>query len=258
MAELNFQEWTPGRRRARAEAKVRLVLDFLEQQGWSIKEVIAELLQFRHPGKAHEFLRRLARVGLVYDHKLAVPGSYKTIWTLQRNFRLSTISVRLLEHACDIQRLMLAASRTGWHNLERPGHGLVAEGDAFPDFVGIAPGLGKVAVEVERSPRTNYEQPLLARLVKRKTEGWALLLYLCPTEALAQKVRDRIERVTRNAGQPNGAHVVIDGRRERVPADLANWIFVTTYENFLGKAVGNAVGNCEPLRESPTVSGILQ
>ena len=209
---------------ARAAAKEQCVLDFLASgEVWSTSVILAALLGL-HQRRANDLGQRLERDGLVTIHRVdartTVVGitaqglaySHHPNAAETQRFEPGRISPQFIAHHVDTQRARLQAEAAGW--TWEAGKTLFRRGwNKVPDAVAIAPSGERVAVEIERTIKTElrYAQVIPATLRDIKIGRYDRVLYLSP-----QNRADAIERALRRVEK-----VKVGG--ESVALTLAHW-----------------------------------
>jgi hypothetical protein len=71
----------------------------------------------------------------------------------------------------DIQLMRIRAERAGWSEWVRPRHATTEREDAFVDAVARDPEGHRIAIEVERTLKPDYQPYILRRVLKRQAES---------------------------------------------------------------------------------------
>ena len=90
-------------------------------------------------------------------------------------FYKSSVNRTSMNHQLDIQRLRIIAERKGWRSWKKNArNSVMKKGEVYPDAVAVRPDHTRIAIEVERTLKTNDRYPgiLVAHLIARKNRNW--------------------------------------------------------------------------------------
>lgn len=209
-------------RQQRIAEKQRIILEFLLQEVWTTAQLISELLGYSSPAAAYRTLNAMVRERLLLAHTLKLEfGRPVTLWGLTSYglamaqgkddrggvpFQPSRISMMQLNHRLDIQRLHVAAIRSGWQGWTDGNRLPFGKGEKKPDAVAVTPSGRSVAVEVERTVKSDrrYYDIVVNYITIRQKFGWDGICYFCPTEAIRERVESRIKGIR---------HISVHGRQ---------------------------------------------
>lgn len=200
----------PQDRARRSEEKRRQVLRFLRQEIWSSPDILASVMGLGSRTAAHKNLHRMETEGLLRRHQVqGLGGGTLTLWGITPHgqglaFELGTeeplsayfepqrVAEQTLRHGLDLQRVRVRleqAQWTGWQNGDRLS--VLLKGGKRPDAMVISPIGERCAIEIERTIKTTkrYEQVLAAYLQAIKAGEVDRVVWLCPSAALAARLR---------------------------------------------------------------------
>ena len=225
------------------EQNKRKILRFLRDETWTVLDVIWSLTGTKLKKTAKATLDQMIGEGLIatadlevaYSRALPVYGITQTGLALafdegeefvqMPTFSIAKIAASTSIHKIDLQFARLSASENGfeWHLGERLG--LRQKGQKVPDAIANKTGFGTVAIELERTPKTQrrYSEIIRQHLIAAKSNGWREIVYLMPSDALKGGVKRIFDSV--QSFKHKGQEVVISSEmREK-------FVFLT-YEEF--------------------------
>ncbi len=216
---------TYAEKQARAEAKRRILLDFLASgEVFSTVEIAALLLQCSRRA-AQSTVGGLERDGALKSEEIENAGRKSKIYGITPHglalidkwdmpfHELGRTSPAFLAHKLDGQRMRIKAEAAGWTAFvperlqkmqESPRERTAAKGkgkdsEKIPDFIATSPKGDRVAIEIERTIKTprRYESVLLAHLKSIKAGRYAFVAYVCPDglEKLVERAFARVETI---------------------------------------------------------------
>jgi len=188
---------------ARAQAKEKIVLDFLASgEVWTTEPILCNLLSLS-PRRVQVLLARMARDGLVKPERVEGFGRLRWAWGITPTGiafsenaapdcpRFESLpSLQFMQHHIDTQRARLQAEAAGWS--WEPGKLLYNRGwHKVPDALATSPQGERVAVEIERTIKTplRYQQIIPQALRDVKAGRYDRVQYISP-----QNRADAVER----------------------------------------------------------------
>lgn len=158
---------------------------------------------------AHKSLCVMEDAGLLKRHRYEVLGSRLTIWgithqgqvmafdpksesVISATFDPNRVSMSLIQHQLDLQRLRLAAERDGWGDwLDGDRMGNRKEFEKRPDAIATLSDGRIIAIECERSFKSlkRYQSILLMYLRLIKSGEIACVVWVSPTPDMAARLR---------------------------------------------------------------------
>lgn len=229
----------PAERAARAQEKQRLIVQWLQTEGFSTAEVLANVLDV-HKNAVYRTLNRLQERGLLVAERLKMPLGARPaqVWGLTPDGALSVMSENgdfehyqpgrqapvTVQHSLDVQQVRLVGERAGW-SAWRSEKSLAREGAKagwrkIPDAVATAPDGRTAAIEVERTAKTlkRYRDIVRDYLLMMQEGKVARVLYVCTGNVRADALRRLIGKVD---------YVTVNGQQMQVKdAHLARFSFV--------------------------------
>jgi len=205
----NIPRMTREQINARAQAKEKIVLDFLASgEVWTTEPILCRLLSLS-ARRVQVLLTRMARDGLVKSEKVEGFGRLRRAWGITPTGiafsenaapdcpRFESLpSLQFMQHHLDTQRARLQAEAAGW--TWEAGKLLYAKGwNKVPDALAISPQGERVAVEIERTIKTplRYSQIIPQALRDVKAGRYDRVQYLSP-QGRADAVSRALHRVT--------------------------------------------------------------
>jgi hypothetical protein len=192
------------------------ILRFFRIETFTTPQVIQALLQQKTVQAAYQILNRMVCLRLLTKYTLPVLYGRGVLlygitnfglayaWDLEEKpeyrptFQPSKISVVTLQHKLDIQMVHIKCIRNGWSDW-RDGSQLGFRGrdQKIPDAVAIDLERRKIAFEIEREIKSmkRYRQIVLSHLVGRKNGLWNSILYLCPSQDMALRLKRGFENL---------------------------------------------------------------
>ncbi len=228
---------THAQRMAANREKRRRVLAFLRSEIWTTPGVLCSLLGDR--GATSRLVAGLVRDGLVvvedipFGRKVvgitldgqAVAAALVGKEFVARAHEMGRVPLATLEHRCDLQRLRIACAKAGWGGWTYPDRVPVSKKagkDAHrPDALATTPDGVRVALEVERTPKTakRYRFILGRHLDAIRRGEYSCVLYTCPDAARVKGVRAIIHGL---------GHAVVGGVDKKLTeADLDHFDFLS-------------------------------
>lgn len=209
MAKAQNLMTSPSDRQARRAAKTESVLRFLRQHLWSTQDILQMVMGLASRQAAHKSLCAMETAGLLRRHRYQILGGALTIWgityqgqamafnpdfesPMSGTFDPSRVSVSLIQHQLDLQRLRLAAERDGWGDwLDGDRMGDRKEFEKRPDALATLSDGRVVAIECERSFKSlkRYQYILLMYLRLIKSGEIACVVWVSPTPEMAARLR---------------------------------------------------------------------
>lgn len=196
---------------ARAQAKEKIVLDFLASgEVWSTVPILQILLNLS-PRRVYMLMQRMERDQLLKC--AAVPadagfGRLKEAWGITPTGlafaenaapdcpRFESLpSPQFMNHHLDTQRARLQAERAGW--TWKPGKLLYNSGMLkVPDALATSPAGETIAIEIERTIKTplRYSQIIPSALKDIKSNRYSRVIYISP-QGRADAVQRALRRV---------------------------------------------------------------
>lgn len=221
----------PALRSLRKAQKEQAVLRFLRQHIWSTQDILQQVMGLASRQAAHKSLTKLEKQGLLRRHQYETLGGRLTVWgiTIQGQahafdvgsetpitayFEPSRVSEQTIHHQLDLQKLRLAAERSGWTKWV-DGDRLNIQDKNFkrPDAIARHPSGSVVAIECERTFKSlkRYEQILIHYLKLIKGEQIHEVIWISPSEDMAKRLQAIITSITEVRIQ--GQKVLIDSER---------------------------------------------
>ncbi len=191
----------------------RQALRFLRVQTWSVVSVLQRQLQHNSPQATYQLMKRMMSQGLISSADIALPAQNRVRLfgitelglayafdlgeevTTTRYFEPSKVSPSTLQHELDIQLAHINALKSGWKNWENGSSlGMRLRKMKIPDAITLSPDGKKVCIEVEREIKSarRYREIIASHLASRKQNHWEHILYLCPTNDLALRLRRKV------------------------------------------------------------------
>ncbi|MGE0073439.1 MAG: hypothetical protein AB7S55_10330 [Thiomonas sp.] len=191
---------------ARAQAKEKIVLDFLASgEVWTTEPILCRLLSLS-ARRVQVLLTRMARDGLVKSEKVEGFGRLRRAWGITPTGiafsenaapdcpRFESLpSLQFMQHHLDTQRARLQAEAAGW--AWKAGKLLYNTGLLkVPDALATSPTGERIAVEIERTIKTplRYQQIIPQALRDIKSGRYDRVQYISP-----QNRADAVERALR-------------------------------------------------------------
>jgi hypothetical protein len=196
------------------------ILKFLRIETCSIPEIIQLLLQQKTVQGAYQILNRMVTQKLLIKHTvpivsgrgvllygitnfgLAYAFDFDETPTYRPTFQPSKISGVTLQHKLDIQMIHVECIQNGWSDwLDGSQLGFRGKDKKIPDAVANDKSGRKIAFEIEREIKSKkrYRAIVLSHLLNRKCGKWGSIIYLCPNNDLAL----RLKRIFGNIGSVN-------------------------------------------------------
>jgi hypothetical protein len=205
----NIPRMTRDEIMARAEAKERIVLDFLASgEVWTTGPLLAQLLGLS-ARRAQSLAARMERDGLLKAARIEGFGKLQIAWGITPTGiafsenaapdcpRFESLpSLQFMAHHLDTQRCRLQAEACGW--AWEPGKLLYNRAwNKVPDALATSPGGERVAVEIERTIKTplRYAQVIPAALKDVKSGHYSRVQYISP-QGRSDAVQRALRRVT--------------------------------------------------------------
>lgn len=189
------------------ETKRNKVLDWLKSEGFSTSAIIGEVLGFQRSA-THKTLKDMEKAGLLQVEQIPAGAGTIAIWGLTAHgslmatdpedpnpdysyFEPGRVSPLSVGHALDVQRVRLVLTRQGWttwhsdRDLHRYGLAKI------PDAIARNPNDQLVAVEVERTTKTEkrYRDIMSTYLQMIKTGHIERVQYICPQPGIAKRLQ---------------------------------------------------------------------
>ncbi len=233
----------PAARAARSAEKQKIIVRWLQNEGFSTADVVAEVLGI-HKNAVYRTLNHLADRGLITSERIKMPlgAQPAQIWGLTPDGAMSVInesgeyesfspgrvSVVTIQHSLDVQRTRLIAERSGWQNW-RSEKALAKEGAKagwrkIPDALATSPDGKVMAIEVERTAKTlkRYRDIVRDYLLMMRDGKVQRVLYVCTGNVTAASLKIVISKVD---------YVTTDGQQVKVTdAHLARFGFIDLSE----------------------------
>lgn len=200
----------PQERAQRSEEKRRQVLRFLRQEIWSSQEILGSVMGLASRTAAHRSLHRMEVDGLLRRHQVqGLGGGSVTLWgitphgqglafelgaeePLAAYFEPQRVAEQTIRHGLDLQRVRVRLEQAQWKAWQN-GDRLTSllKGGKRPDAIVISPTGERCAIEIERTLKTTkrYEQVLASYLQAIKAGEVSRVVWLCPSPALAARLR---------------------------------------------------------------------
>lgn len=196
-------------RTERQEAIARkraIVLSWLKAESFSTAPILSEVLGFGKAG-THKTLHDMRRAELVDVHLVPAGAGELQIWGLTPHgsgmavdpddadpdwsyFEPGRVSPLTIGHALDVQRVRLALTRDGWTEWcsDRDCHKLNLP--KIPDALARDPSGQVVAIEVERTLKTQKRYRDIAAIYLQMARAGAVdrVQYVCPMPGMAQRI----------------------------------------------------------------------
>jgi hypothetical protein len=200
----------PEDRQKRCDEKRDLVLRFLRHEVWSSQSILGAVMKVQSRAAAHKNLQRMELDGLVRRHTIeGLGGGRVTLWGITPHgqamaftpgldepisayFEPSKVAEITIKHGLDMQLLRVQAEQHGWREwLNGDRLGKLLKGGKRPDAMALNPAGLKTAIEIERTIKTTkrYEQILASYLMALKAEQVQQVIWLSPTEDMANRLR---------------------------------------------------------------------
>jgi hypothetical protein len=223
------------------------ILKFLRVETFSTPSIIQTLLKQKTVQASYQILNRMVTEKFLTKYKLPVLHGRGVLlygitnfglayaWDLQETpkyrptFQPSKVSVVTLQHKFDIQMTHIQALHNGWSNWTDGSQlGYRDTNQKIPDAVVTSPCGQTIAFEIEREIKSvkRYKQILLSHLLNRRKGHWSSILYLCPTNDLALRLR----RVFENLGA-----VDLNGKKIMLTSEHLQHFEFYGYEEFIKK-----------------------
>ena len=183
---------------------------FLYEETWTHIDIIFQLLNDVSNEQIEEILKEQSEAKLIRNHQFPTGfSSTEQIWGIARRgvsliqetdgdiesrpvFYKSSVNRTSMNHQLDIQRLRLIAERKGWRSWKKGARNSVKKkGEIYPDAVAVRPDHSRIAIEVERTIKTNDRYPgiLVAHLIARKNRKWDEIYYFSPDAKVSQQLK---------------------------------------------------------------------
>ena len=193
---------------------------FLYEETWTHIDIIFELLNDVSNEQIEEILKEHFEEKLIRNYQLPTGfSSTEQIWGIARRgvsliqetdsdiesrpvFYKSSVNRTSMNHQLDIQRLRLIAERKGWRSWKKNArNSVMKKGEVYPDAVAVRPDHTRIAIEVERTLKTNDRYPgiLVAHLIARKNRNWDEIYYFSPDA----KISRQLERIFSKIDEAN-------------------------------------------------------
>ena len=195
---------SPAERQIRIEHKRRKLLRFLRDETWSSLPVMASLLVMTEPAM-YKTLCQMERDGFIVRHK--VESFRISLWGITTKgllwawdadekmlprpyFEPGKLATVTIQHNLDTQTARLQAEQSGWSEWI-PGNRLPPEIKKRPDAIAQSPWGEQVAIEIERSIKTQkrYESIFSLYLQAIKRGELDKVHYVCPDAEFALRMR---------------------------------------------------------------------
>jgi len=221
----------PAVRSHRKAQKEQALLRFLRQHIWSTQDILQQVMGLTSRQAAHKNLTNLEKQGLLRRHLYETLGGKLTVWGITHQgqahafqvgtetiittyFEPSRVSEQTIHHQLDLQKLRLAAERTGWTNwVDGDRLNIQDKNLKRPDAIVRHPSGSLVAIECERTFKSlkRYEQILFQYLRWLKAGQIQEVIWLSPTEDMAKRLQAIITSIKEVRIQ--GQKVLIDPER---------------------------------------------
>ena len=196
------------------------LLNFLYEETWTHIDIIFQLLNDVSREQIEEILKEQSEAKLIGNHQFHTGfSSTEQIWGIARRgvsliqetdseiesrpvFYKSSVNRTSMNHQLDIQSLRLIAERKGWRSWKKNArNSVMKKGEIYPDAVAVRPDHTRIAIEVERTLKTNDRYPgiLVAHLIARKNRNWDEIYYFSPDA----KISRQLERIFSEIDEAN-------------------------------------------------------
>jgi hypothetical protein len=219
----------------------KTTLRFLREETYSSVGIIQSLLEHNNVQATHQLLKRMKAKGYLASAKIQA-GIYTVpllfgitefgqayAWDLDedvgntKTFQPSKVSAFILQHELDMQLMHIKALKLGWSWNNAKNLGKRLANVKYPDAIATSTDGISWAVEIEREIKSTsrLRSTFASHLSMRKQGYWNKILYLCPTQDLAE----RLQRKAKTLG-----HLAWQGQRINLTnAHLEHFIF-TNYD----------------------------
>lgn len=192
------------------------VLKFLKVETFSTPLVLQLLLEHASVQATYQLLKRMlalklircAKINLLAGRPITLYGitshGLAYAWDLHEDpverptFQPSKVSVSTLQHKLDLQLIHIHTSRAQWDNwIDGSQLGMRLEKRKVPDAIVVDKQNVIYAIEIEREIKSSkrYREIIVSHLVSRKSGFWDKILYLCPTQDLAQRLDRKLNSI---------------------------------------------------------------
>lgn len=206
----------PAERAARVAQKRATLLRFLRDELYTTATVVGQLLGLNSRQAVHATLTAMERDELVRRETATTPaGRRVTLWGItshgqayafdpasevpqERYFEPGRVGLTVLQHTLDLQTLRLQAESAGWTGWTLGDRmGKWAKNQSRPDAIVTDPQGISWGIECERTIKTRkrYEAILKDRLLAIKQGAVNKIVWLCPTEGQANRLRAIIKSI---------------------------------------------------------------
>lgn len=207
---------SPAAREARVELKRNTLLRFLGSNVYTSAAIAGEVMGIASRQGVHSTLVAMERDSLLRREQVEAHGRKWTLWGItahgqayafdpeigekpeSKYFEPSRVGHTVLAHTLDLQRLRLQVERAGWKGWQLGDQlGKWQSGISRPDALVTSPSGTCVALECERTLKTvkRYEAILADRLQSIKRGVFVRCVWICPTLALATRLRSIIASI---------------------------------------------------------------
>lgn len=188
------------------EAKRSKVLAWLKSEGFSTPPIIGQVLGFQRSA-THKTLKDMEKAGLLQTEQIPAGAGTIALWGLTPHgagmavdpedpnpdwsyFEPGRVSPLSVGHALDVQRVRLALTREGWTDWQsdRDCHRLQLA--KIPDALTRDPAGQLVAIEVERTLKTQKRYRDIAAIYLQMVHAGTFdrVQYVCPLPGMSQRV----------------------------------------------------------------------
>lgn len=239
---------SPSERNTAIIRKRKKVIQWLCTHRWSTAKVLANVLGLGLRGTENT-LAKMGRDGLIRAIRLETNfGRPIRLWGLtnhglqlapefdadNRNAQTiqpSKISLNTLQHELDSQYIHAASITHGWNGWKSDtsfARELILDGLKVPDAIANTPNGETVALEVERTLKSQkrYEEIMRSHLLGIKNKRWDKVLYLSPTAQISRSVERSFQKITQISHK--GQRVTLTGQHRLL-------FSFSTYEEFIAK-----------------------
>lgn len=244
MEPKDFLLSSPAARLAQRDIVNRKLLRFLRTHIYSTLPILQQVVGYRSSQGIRQALRRLERIDYVRQHIHVGPGQRLALWGITHvgqafafdlgnelpvaaTFEPSKLAASTIPHHLDLQMIRMKAEDEGWTMWKHGDRmGAVGKDDMRPDAVAVDPSGKVVAVECERSLKSQqrYRGILSAYLQAIRAGQFSRVIWISPTEDISRRVQKIILSIER---------VPVDGRSVPIEPERhhKNLVF-TTYQKW--------------------------
>jgi hypothetical protein len=187
----------------------KTTLRFLREETYSSVGIIQSLLEHNNVQATHQLLKRMKAKGYLASAKIQA-GIYTVpllfgitefgqayAWDLDedvgntKTFQPSKVSAFILQHELDMQLMHIKALKLGWSWNNAKNLGKRLANVKYPDAIATSTDGISWAVEIEREIKSTsrLRSTFASHLSMRKQGYWNKILYLCPTQDLAERLQ---------------------------------------------------------------------